>query len=77
MLFPDCLEDWIVEDNLVRVVGVFVDELDLAELGFSGVDPEATGRPSCAAEALHLRLSQLGPIDPALERQAARSVEVM
>ena len=45
-LFPDCLEDWIGEDNPVRVIDVFVDELDLAELGFSGVDPEATGRPS-------------------------------
>ena len=39
-LFPDCLEDWIGEDNPVRVIDVFVDELDLAELGFSGVDPE-------------------------------------
>ena len=38
-LFPDCLEDWIGEDNPVRVIDVFVDELDLAELGFSRVDP--------------------------------------
>ena len=45
-LFPECPEDWIGEDNPVRVIDVFVDELDLAELGFSGVDPEATGRPS-------------------------------
>ena len=45
-LFPECLEDWIGEDNPVRVIDVFVDELDLAELGFVGVDPEATGRPS-------------------------------
>ncbi len=45
-LFPECLEDWIGEDNPVRVIDVFVDELDLVELGFSGVDPEATGRPS-------------------------------
>jgi transposase len=36
----------IGEDNTVRVIDVFVDELDLAELGFSGVDPEATDRPS-------------------------------
>jgi hypothetical protein len=43
-LFPECLEDWIVEDNPVRVIDVFVDELDLAELEFSGVDPEMTGR---------------------------------
>ena len=45
-LFPDRLEDWIGEDSPVRVIDVFVDELDLGDLGFSGVDPEATGRPS-------------------------------
>ena len=45
-LFPDRLGDWIGEDNPVRVIDVFVDELDLAELGFIGVAPEATGRPS-------------------------------
>src|SRR5687768_3341902 len=45
-LFPDCLEDWIVEDNPVRVIDAFVDALDLGDLGFSGVAPEATGRPS-------------------------------
>jgi molybdate transport system substrate-binding protein len=44
-LFPECLEDWICEDNPVRAVDVFVDELDLSELGL-GVDPKATGRPS-------------------------------
>jgi len=43
-LFPECLEDWIGEDNPVRVIDVFVEELDLADLGFGGVDPEATGR---------------------------------
>ena len=45
-LFPECLEDWIGEDNPVRVIDVFVDELDLAELGFDRVTPKATGRPS-------------------------------
>jgi len=45
-LFPECLEDWICEDNPVRAIDVFVGGLDLAELGFDGVDPEATGRPS-------------------------------
>ena len=59
-LFPECLEDWIDEDNPVRVIDVFVGGLDLADLGFVGVDPEAT-RPAFlssigAAEALHLRL---------------------
>ena len=45
-LFPESLEDWIIEDNPVRVIDVFVDELELAELGFSGVAPKVTGRPS-------------------------------
>jgi len=45
-LFPERLEDWVGEDNAVRVIDVIVEELDLAELGFSGVDPEVTGRPS-------------------------------
>jgi hypothetical protein len=39
-LFPECLEDWIGEDNPVRVIDVFVDQP--AELGYSGVAPEAT-----------------------------------
>ncbi len=45
-LFPDRLEDWIGDDNAVRVVDVFVDELDLGGLGFDRVAPLATGRPS-------------------------------
>ena len=40
-LFPESLEDWIIEDNPVRVIDVFVDELELAELGFSGVPPRS------------------------------------
>ena len=69
-LFPECLEDWICEDNPVRVIDVFVGGLDLAELRFDGVDPEATGRPALvpsvgAAQALHLRLSQSCSVEPA------------
>ena len=45
-LFPDRLEDWIDEDNSVRVIDVFVDELDLFDLGFARVSPKRTGRPS-------------------------------
>ena len=45
-LFPECLDDWIGEDNPIRVIDVFVEELDLADLGFGGVAPKATGRPS-------------------------------
>ena len=45
-LFPEHLDDYIAEDNPVRVIDVFVDELDLSALGFEGVQPEATGRPA-------------------------------
>ena len=80
-LFPECLEDWIVEDNPVRVIDVFVDGLDLGGLGFSGVDPEATGRPSYHPSVL-LKLYIYGYLNRVqssrrLEREAARNVEVM
>ena len=45
-LFPDRLDDYLGEDNPVRAIDVFVNELDLAKLGFGGVEPEATGRPA-------------------------------
>src|ERR1700682_4619745 len=80
-LFPDCLEDWIGEDNPVRVIDVFADELDLAELGFSGVDPAATGRPSYHPSVL-LKLYIYGYLNQIqssrrLEREAQRNVEMM
>jgi transposase len=80
-LFPECLDDWIGEDNPVRVTDVFVDELDLAELGFSGVDPEATGRPAYHPAVL-LKLYIYGYLNRVqssrrLEREAGRNVEVM
>ena len=46
ILFPERLDDYIAEDNPVRAIDVFVDELDLLELGFEGMEPEATGRPA-------------------------------
>ena len=45
-LLPECLDDYVAGDNLVRVVDVFVDELDLRGLGFEGMTPAATGRPA-------------------------------
>jgi transposase len=45
-LLPDCVDDYVAEDNLVRAVDAFVDALDLAALGFEGVEPAATGRPA-------------------------------
>jgi hypothetical protein len=44
-LLPECLDDWVDESNPVRAVDVFVDALELRELGFDGVTPAATGRP--------------------------------
>ncbi len=80
-LFPECLGDWIGEDNPVRVIEVFVDELDLAELGFDGVEPEVTGRPSYHPSVL-LKLYIYGYLNRVqssrrLEREAGRNVEVM
>jgi transposase len=80
-LFPECLEDWIGEDNPVRVIDVFVEEQDLAGLGFSGVDPEATGRPSYHPSVL-LKLYIYGYLNRVqssrrLEREAGRNVELM
>jgi transposase len=80
-LFPQCLEDWIEEDNPVRVVDVFVDSLDLGDLGFAGVDPRSTGRPAYHPAVL-LKLYVYGYLNAVqssrrLEREARRNVEVM
>ena len=45
-LLPESLDEWVEESNSVRVVDCFVDALDLADLGFEGVEPAATGRPA-------------------------------
>ena len=78
---PECLDDFIGDDNAVRVVDVFVDGLDLRELGFGGVDPKATGRPSYHPSVL-LKLYIYGYLNRVqssrrLEREAGRNVEVM
>jgi transposase len=80
-LFPERLEDWIGEDNPVRVIDVFVDELDLGGLGFGRVAPEATGRPGYRSSVL-LKLYIYGYLNRVqssrrLEREAGRNVEVM
>jgi transposase len=80
-LFPECLEDWICDDNPVRVIEVFVEKLDLGDLKFEGVDPEATGRPAYHPSVL-LKLYIYGYLNRVqssrrLEREASRNVEVM
>ena len=81
VLFPQRLDDWIADDNPVRAVDAFVDELDLAELGFEGAEPAATGRPSYHPAVL-LKLYIYGylnriPSSRRLEREAQRNVELM
>ena len=80
-LLPECLDDYVGEDNPVRVVEVFVDELDLGALGFEGVDPAATGRPAYHPSVL-LKLYIYGYLNRLqssrrLEREAQRNVELM
>src|SRR6202161_69179 len=81
MLLPECLDDFIDESNPVRVIDMFVDALDLAEMSFEGVDPAATGRPSYHPSVL-LKLYIYGYLNRVqssrrLEREAGRNVEVM
>jgi hypothetical protein len=68
-LFPETLDDFGEQENPVRgVIEAFVEALDLGEMGFNGVDSKATGRPSYhplgSSEALHLRLSEPGAVEP-------------
>ena len=69
-LLPECLDDFIGEDNPVRVIDAFVDALDLVEMSFEGVEPAATGWPAVvpslrSAEALHLWISEPDTVEPA------------
>ncbi len=80
-LLPDCLDDYVAEDNPVRVVDVFVDDLDLGALGFEGVTPAPTGRPAYHPATL-LKLYVYGYLHKVqssrrLEREAGRNVELM
>src|SRR6202040_968740 len=63
VLLPEYLDDYVAEDNPVRVIDVFVDELDLGALGFDGVIPEATGRPAYHPGAL-LKIYVYGRVEP-------------
>jgi transposase len=81
VLLPEFLDDWVSEENPVRVIDAFVDALDLGALGFEGVVPEATGRPAYHP-ALLLKIFIYGYINQVassrrLEREAQRNVEMM
>ena len=80
-LLPEMLDEYVSEANPVRVVDVFVDELDLGKLGFEGVDPAATGRPAYHPAVL-LKIYIYGYLNRVqssrrLEREAQRNVELM
>src|SRR5438034_1214603 len=80
-LLPECLEDWVGESNPIRAVDVFVEALELRDLGFDGVDPAATGRPAYHPSPM-LKLYIYGYLNRVqssrrLEREAGRNLEVM
>jgi transposase len=80
-LLPECLDDWVDENNPVRAIDAFVDALDLSELGFAGVEPAATGRPGYHPAPL-LKLYIYGYVNRVqssrrLEREAGRNLEVI
>src|SRR5450631_2716760 len=80
-LFPEHLDDYIAEDNPVRVIDVFVDELDLRTLGFDGMQPEVTGRPGYHPGSL-LKIYIYGYFNRIqssrrLERETQRNVELI
>jgi len=81
VLFPERLDDWIDEDNPVRAVDVFVEELDLGRLGFERAQPAQTGRPAYHPATL-LKIYIYGYLNRVqssrrLEREAQRNVELI
>jgi transposase len=80
-LLPDCVDDYVETDNPVRVIEAFVDQLDLREMGFEGVDPEATGRPAYHPSVL-LKIYIYGYLNRVqssrrLEHETQRNIELM
>jgi transposase len=81
LLLPDSLDDYVTEDNPVRVVEVFIEELDLGALGFEGMRPAVTGRPAYHPSTL-LKIYLYGYLNRVqssrrLEREAQRNIELM
>jgi transposase len=80
-MFPAQLEDYVADDNPVRVIDFFIDQLDLRELGFSAVDPKETGRPAYHPSVM-LKIYVYGYLNRVqssrrLERECQRNVEAM
>jgi transposase len=80
-LLPECVDDYIGQDNPVRIVDVFVDELDLTTLGFNGTRPAVTGRPAYHPGVM-LKIYVYGylnrvPSSRRIERECQRNIELM
>jgi transposase len=81
VFFPERLDDYIDEDNPVRAIDVFVDELDLKSLGFDDIEPEETGRPGYHPATL-LKVYIYGYLNRIqssrrLERETHRNIELV
>ena len=81
LLLPDRLEDYVDEDNPVRVVDAFIEALDLSELGFEAANRAASGRPAYHPGAL-LKIYIYGYLNRIqssrrLEREAQRNLELI
>ncbi len=80
-LFPERLEDYIAEDNSIRVVDDFVNKLNLKQLGFDRAEPSATGRPGYQPATM-LKIYVYGYLNRIqssrrLERESHRNVELI
>tara|TARA_B110000495_G_C22489095_1_gene301393 strand:- start:7 stop:366 length:360 start_codon:yes stop_codon:yes gene_type:complete len=80
-LFPEALDDFVTDENPVRVIDAFVDSVDLASLGFKKVKTKATGRP-CYHPGTMLKLYIYGYLNRIqssrrLEKETHRNVELM
>ena len=80
-LLPDTIEDYVGEENSVRAIDAFVEMLNLADIGFDGVIPEATGRPRYHPATMlkiyvYSYLYQV-PSSRGLEREGHRDLELI
>lgn len=80
-LLPETIDEYVCEENPVRVIDAFVGALDLAALGFEGVEPEATGRPAYHPATM-LKIYLYGYLNRIqstrrLEQEARRNLELM
>ena len=80
-LFPEAIDDFVTEDNPIRVIDMFVDQLDLLGLGFESVNAKLTGRPGYHPATM-LKLYIYGYLNRIqssrrLEKESHRNVELM